>query len=177
MKMKTIRNGMVGLVTVAVVAIAGFSAPETRLHAAALSEPVIVTEGGECAVHCGPFGCPSGWHLAILTMQSFLNSEWGSGPHYDFNCYPGTCDDEHPECDQIEGEELEVLRLALAGDDVLEAARFINQHSARVVMNLARSAVQVSSCRGEIVAHLPVDEVFSRRVWRALAAPETQSEP
>jgi hypothetical protein len=105
-------------------------------------------------------------------MQSHLNSQWGSGPHYDFNCYEGTCDDEHEACTP-EAEGLEQLRTALATADVVAAAAVIAEHEGTVAVNAARSAVQVSNCSGEVVAHLPISNAFARKVQTVLKASDS----
>lgn len=124
--------------------------------------PVVANPAGECAVHCGGFECPAEWHLAILTQQSFLNAEWGSGPHYDFNCYEGLCADEHPWCEPI-APALEDLRLALSRHDLAAVAVLINRED-RIQLNVHRSAIQVSSCQGDLAAHLPLSRANAARI-------------
>jgi hypothetical protein len=148
-----------------------FGTSETPLRAVSVSESIAATTSDPCALACwmGSGGsCPTDYHIAILTeVESARNVEWGTGPHYDYQCYPQSCQAKHGfDCEFIEG--LEDLRTSLVTVDAQRTSSLIRQGNDRVVLNLARSAIQALNCRGEVVAHMPVSSPFARRVQSLL---------
>lgn len=156
--MKSTHVRMAVMLAVAIVGI-GRGIQETKLHAVSVSEPVVAESHGPCALACwmGLGGsCPSDYHLAITTsVESARNAEWGTGPHNDYMCYAGSCDEMHGlDCTPLE--ELESLRASMASEDIVRTALLLRNTDRDIVLNVGRSAIQVLDCQSAVVAHLPI---------------------
>jgi hypothetical protein len=123
----------------------------TPLSAAALA----------CDVYCQePQDCEPGWHDAWDPPPS-PNATRNGGAHIVAECREGTCDVMHgPLCGGFGGDgfsavELETLRAFLARGDAAGMHAILAQHAESIMLNADRSAIQVLSCAGDVVAHLP----------------------
>jgi hypothetical protein len=165
---RIIKNTSLAAVSLLAIVVFMLSTRETPLLAVSLSEPIAPTTAGPCALVCwmGLGGsCPTDYHLAITTENAeFRNVEWGTGPHNDYLCYPQSCEERHGfNCEPIPAG-LEELRASLISDDAERTSMLIRQSNERIVLNLARSAVQAVGCANDVVAHMPVTPVFARRL-------------
>jgi hypothetical protein len=122
----------------------------------------------DCDVKCThPGDCESGWHDAYDSPEP--NATRNGGAHLDFQCREYTCDVRHgPLCGggtEITSVDIEDLRRSLARNDVGAVRAVVAKHEARIKVNAPRSAVQVLSCAGDVIAHFPMsDETTARLV-------------
>ena len=162
---------MVGLVT-------NVGLPGSRpIVFASIATPIMATGG--CDLDCSDSGCESGWHDAWNTTPPFYRWTRNGGAHLDGLCREFTCDERHgPEC--IVGApapsrvDLEALRRAIAVGDVSSIALQVAKHPKRLNLNVGRGAVQLLSCRGDVVMHLPLAPDVANAVDKAVAlSPES----
>jgi hypothetical protein len=92
--------------------------------------------------------------------------------HLELQCKSGTCDTKHGPEGCISGfaqVEAEGLRSALARRDLPELVRLADDYPEQVLINEERKAVQIASCDGAVVAHLPVESRLLDALVRAMA--------
>ena len=53
---------------------------------------------------------------------------------------------------------MESLRSSIAGLDSIEISSILAAHPVQVTLNIARSAIQVQGCNGDISAHFPLED-------------------
>jgi hypothetical protein len=123
-----------------------------------------------CELACWDGPCDPGEHDAFDTLDP---GTWdairnGGAHHTEPLCRSGTCDTKHgplpcdPYVDLPQGrvDVLQALRVAVLASDPETVAQIIAHGGDRVALNASRSAVQVTGCRGGIVAHLPLSADF-----------------
>jgi hypothetical protein len=139
------------------LAVAQAHRPQS-VGAAVIGTSLGVSALGECDVRCShPGDCPSDWHDAWDDEDP--NAMRNGGAHIDYQCRSGTCDVKHgPLCggDHFAATDLELLRGALAVNNVGRATSVLRTHGTQTLVNVERLAVQVVDCNGVVVAHLPV---------------------
>jgi hypothetical protein len=99
-------------------------------------------------------GCSSGWHVA----WDGEDNVWAGGTHPD-DCHPQSCSNAHGLCPAPEAEftTAELITLAESAAAASEVSHLIGLiGDEQVALNARRAAIQVTNCRGEVVAHLPV---------------------
>lgn len=102
-------------------------------------------------------------------LQQHATGWWSPNPDYSPEDGPHTCGSgwclSHGVCGGKEEEsatetplevELEAIRRAVASGQASELSDVLGWASPRVKMSTSRSAIQVSGCGGEIVAHFPL---------------------
>jgi hypothetical protein len=143
----------------------------------AVALPVAPGTMEACELMCWEGACDSNEHDAFDSLDpeqwdAIRNGGAHVGPPL---CRTGTCDTMHGPlpCDPYVGlpqgpvHVLEALRLAILESDSRMVAEIVEHASGRVSLNTARSAVQVTGCRGGIVAHMPLSADFLRLVQEA----------
>jgi hypothetical protein len=115
----------------------------------------------DCDVACYSSVCAAeDYHDAWLMEPPYANATRNGGPHNDGKCREGTCDTKHgPMCDlsvEFASGDFEALRRGLVESDLQPVRALLAKHSNVLFVNVARSAVQVSDCEGNVVAHLPL---------------------
>lgn len=169
-----VRNALVVAAVALAVGTASMSNPRSGL-AAAVSIPLVLDDTG-CDLQCmtgGAIDCPHGWHDA-WEVSSYPSAQRGQGAHNGQRCFSGTCDEKHPACGEGGGDTFarvdhEGLRLSLATNNHRGASEVIAQHPKFLTVNVARSAVQVRNCVGDVVAHFPLESSAIARLDRQVA--------
>lgn len=157
---------VLGLMAVFAVAVA---APRNEpVHAAALNVPLTAAIL-DCDIRCTqPPDCTAGWHDAWDSPEN--NATRNGGAHLDYQCREYTCDVRHgPLCGggtEITFAEMERIRSSLTQGEAGQLYEVIERHPERTFLNVARSALQVLNCKGDVVAHFPMSE----RLLEAMAA-------
>jgi len=104
--------------------------------------------------------CPS-WCTFCHAMNNDMWSYPSEFPNNDgyFGCSAGACEwGNCPETEeQMTAEEFGTAIVIATEGSPAEISEILDQHPRRVVLNEQRSAIQIKGCRGEIIAHIPVD--------------------
>jgi hypothetical protein len=106
--------------------------------------------------------CPS-WctfcHALNNDMWSYPDNIWPNNDGY-FGCSPGACSwGDCPESEeQMTAEEFGTALVIAIEGSAEEIAEILGQHPRRVQLNESRSAIQIKGCRGEVVAHIPIEQ-------------------
>ncbi len=119
--------------------------------------------------------CPGDWHYAWDNTGSPEQDAWtrNGGAHLDGLCRWGTCDVRHgPLCTQTFPSPVDsaALQFAVAADDAAGVVRALLDHSDQVLLNRARSAVQVLNCSKAVSLHAPLSSGMLARVSELLEA-------
>lgn len=127
--------------------------------AAAVAAPIMMVD--LCDIHCYSYDCDPGYHYAFEVPDMDPNAMRNGGVHVNGQCESGTCDEKHgPLCDgsgpTLATADLEELRTAIADNDAEGVQAFIWKYPSRVSLNVERKAVQVATCTGNVIAHLPL---------------------
>ena len=115
-------------------------------------------------IDCG--GCGDNFHYTNDEAPLPTYSLWpDQSLHPYLQCFPGTClvhgicggdDQEDMAAQPSVASELEAVRQAVASGDAEVLSDVLRTASPRVKLSTERSAIQVSGCGGEIVAHFPL---------------------
>lgn len=181
--------GLVVAVTMILTGGLGWSAAAANedRHPEAVLVPVADGTMDECELHCWEGPCDSGEHDAF---DSLLQEEWDAirngGAHLSSPlCRTGSCDTKHgplpcePVVDLPQGQVdlLETLRVAIRDGDPQTVAEIVKYAPDRAILNLERSAVQVTGCRGGMVAHMPLADRFLALVEQARTENDKRGSP
>jgi hypothetical protein len=157
------------LVLVALVAGTASMTNPTPGLAAVLAIP-LVRGDTSCELVCDGAGCPTGWHDAWEPYAVDPDAQRGAGAHEPTPvCYSGTCEDKHPPCEMsFAGADMEALRVALVAGKMTAASGMLHLHAESLSLNVARSAIQVTSCTGSVIGHFPLHPAMARRLNQEL---------
>lgn len=138
------------------------------------AEAVAMSMAGTDCVFCDEDACPGGSHDAWEPTIADPNYTRNGGVHLDYECYPGTCSTMHgPRCGGspdpfddpvIAMVDMDRLRGSIEANDVQAVKDLLASHTESTALNIERSAVEVTDCRGAVVAHFPVGRKFLDRV-------------
>jgi len=175
------------MAAVLVTCVASMLVPAARV---ALALPDVVTmpislspagDDGGCLICVdNPWYCPPDFHDAYEKTQPWeiADRKWGSGPHpISDPCRSTLCDSAHPAgCkyeDRLSNADLERLRSSLEAEDMKDIEAILAAHTDQVVVNVARSAIQVSSnCSHAVIAHLPISSKLANSLAAVTHSPE-----
>lgn len=157
---------LVSLIVGICVAASRWLAPAAVMAApAVLATPVSVAAFDDCVI-CWD-GCEAGYHYAFDDETGLFPEEWyrNGGAHIgEPYCRTGGCDTKHGpqfQCDDeylplLTDSDIEGLRSAILAQDLRAVARYVATFPKRILVNVEREAIQVASCAGAVVMHLPV---------------------
>jgi hypothetical protein len=77
--------------------------------------------------------------------------------------------EKHPGCNGMGEGELEELRSALAKGHVHQVERVLEEAGANATVNVARAAIQVFDCNGDVAVHFPIPAAMAVSLSRAIA--------
>lgn len=120
------------------------------------SAPIMVawaadSPAGECILKCFDWavGCAEDTHIAKREGDTH---QYGNGWHDD--CWPETCDDQHPQCAVGLAAMNEVKRAILHGASRAEYHAIAARHTANIMVD--GEALSLFDCAGELIGHFPL---------------------
>ena len=126
--------------------------------------PIFAELPGDCNLLCfadWPF-CATGFHKTEDT--AFPGS--GRDGVYHSECYSGNnCDQEHPYCsgdDNLDDEAFVELQVGIRSNDQSTVRTLLREFPQSLHLSSGRVAIQVTNCRQDVVANLPISPAMLR---------------
>jgi len=165
-KIRFWRFGAVGVLML----LTSFSLSGGRAAAAplTLTEPFAPDECLQCSddmSYCDP-GTHDAWDNYPASGEFWTRN---GGAHSPGDCRTGSCWTKHgPFCipTLFTPSDYESIRVAVLRNDAASLAKLVESHSASVLLNNERSAVQLMDCKGSVYLHLPASSALLREATR-----------